>query len=154
MPKLESPFVRKENEKGEYVVTPEINPGYEWVFQDESVLAIEKLHGTNVSVIIEDAMVKSVWNRTERLPFFNKGKRHVMDGLLESYERGYLELDDGQWFGELIGPKVNGNPYKLDKHVWIPFATYAKEHLAYKSWGRYPKTFESISEWFKDLQPL
>ena len=153
MIKIECPFVRKEID-GAYIVTPDIEPGYEWMFEDPTVLAIEKLHGTNVSVIIEDGTIKSVWNRTERLPFFNKGKRHVIDGIQESYSRGYLDLPDGQWFGELIGPKVNGNPYQLDKHIWIPFSTYAREHLAYKSWGKYPKDFNTISEWFKELQPL
>lgn len=153
MPKLESPFVRKDV-NGEYIVTPEITEGYEWVFDDSSVLAIEKLHGTNVSIIIENGQIVSIWNRTSRIPFFCKGKRFILEGLLESHERGYCDLPDGQWFGELIGPKVNGNPYNLDKHVWIPFATYANEHLAYKSWGKYPKTFESMSEWFKTLMPL
>ena len=33
MPKLESPFVRKDI-AGRYLVTPEIAPGYEWVFDD------------------------------------------------------------------------------------------------------------------------
>jgi hypothetical protein len=153
MEKLESPFVRKEI-NGEYVVTPEVVKGYEWVFEDNSVKAIEKLHGTNVSIVVTDGVITSVWNRTERLPFFNKGKRHIMNGVMEAYERGYCELEDGQWFGELIGEKVNGNPYNIKGNVWIPFKTYAAEHLAYKSWGKYPKTFESISEWFKDLQPL
>lgn len=153
MPKLESPFVRKEI-NGAYIVTPEITERYEWVFDDPGVLAIEKLDGTNVSIIIENGQITSIWNRTNRIPFFCKGKRHILEGLLEAHERGYCDLPNGQWFGELIGPKVNGNPYNLDKHVWIPFSTYAREHLAYKSWGKYPKTFESISEWFKTLMPL
>lgn len=154
MPKIESPFVRKEI-NGNYVVTPEIEKGYEWVFTDDKVQAVEKLHGTNVSVLIQDGVVTSVWNRTERIPFFNKGKKHIIEGLLNSYERGYMEfLGDGQHFGELIGKKVNGNPYKIDGHLWLPFNTYCKTHLAYKSWGKYPKTFESISNWFKELMPL
>lgn len=153
-PKIEAPFIRKEI-KGRYVVTPEINPGYEWVFNDDSVMALEKLNGTNVSIVIENGVINSVWNRTQRIPFFNKGKRHIIDGLLESFERGHMALlPDGQHFGELIGPKVNGNPYKLEKHIWIPFNTYCRKHLRYKSWGKYPKTFEAISEWFKELMPL
>jgi len=155
MPKLLSPFVRKMDEEGNYVVTPEITPGYEWVFEDESVMAIEKLHGTNVSVIIEHGQIIAVFNRTERIPFFNKGKRHIIDAVQESYTRGYMEnLLDGQWFGEVIGPKINGNPYKLEKCIWIPFATLAQKHLRYKSWGKYPKDFETLSEWFKELMPL
>lgn len=154
MPKLKSPFVREEI-NGEYVVTDKIEEGYEWVFEDESVMAIEKLHGTNVSIQISDGIIVGIWNRTERIPFFNKGKSHIVQGILESYQKGYMEfLPDGQHFGELIGPKVNGNPYDLDEHIWIPFESYSQKHLRYKCWGKYPKTFESIREWFKELMPL
>ena len=154
MPKLESPFVRKEI-NGIYVVTPEIAEGYEWVFQDDKVLATEKLHGTNVSIVIQDGIITSMFNRTERIPFFNKGKKHITEAVLNSFERGYMEfLPDGQHFGEVIGEKVNGNPYKIQGHLWIPFETYCKKHLAYKSWGKYSKSYESISEWFQTLMPL
>jgi len=153
MPKIECPFVRLNN--GEYCVTDKIAEGYEWVFDDDSIMAIEKLHGTNVSIYIQDGIITGVWNRTERVPFFNKGKSFISLGLLASFGRGYMEfLPDGQHFGELIGEKVNGNPYGIDGHLWIPFSTYAQKHLRYKSWGQYPKDFQTISEWFKDLMPL
>jgi len=151
MPKLESPFVREEN-----IVIDKIAEGYEWVFNDESVMAIEKLHGTNVSIVIIEGAVTEIYNRIERIPFINKGKKWITEGILNSKERGYIdELGDGQHFGELIGPKVNGNPYKLKEHLWIPFSTFCQKHLKYKSWGKYPKDFKTISEWFeKDLIPL
>ena len=76
MPKLESPFVR-EIIDGNYIVTPKITEGYEWVFEDEEVMAIEKLHGTNVSIIIECGMITAIFNRTARIPFFNKGKKFI-----------------------------------------------------------------------------
>lgn len=156
MEKIECPFIRKLNEKGEYLVTPEITPGYSWVFDDPEVICVEKLHGTNVSILIVDGVITGVWNRTERIPFFNKGKKWLIEGVLNSFERGYMEfLPDGQHFGELIGPKVNGNPYKLTEHLWIPFKTFCQKHLRYKSWGKYPKDFNTISNWFeKDLIPL
>lgn len=154
MPKLESPFVRKMIDNN-YLVTDEITEGMEWVFEDESVMAIEKLDGTNVSIQITDGIIVGVWNRTERLPFFNKGKQHIIMGIMNSYVKGYTEfLGDGQHFGELIGPKVNKNPYNLKEHVWIPFETYGQKHLKFNCWGKYPKTFDSISEWFKELMPL
>ena len=154
MQKIESPFVRVMKD-GNYVVKDLIATGYEWVFEDESVMAIEKLHGTNVSILIQDGNITSIWNRTERLPFFNKGKKFIIEGLLNSFERGYMSfLSDGQHFGELIGKKVNGNPYKIEGHLWIPFETFAQKHLRYKSWGKYPKDFNTISEWFKELMPL
>lgn len=156
MPKLESPFKRKTDEKGNYIVYDEINDGMEWVFTDETVMATEKLHGTNVSIVIQDGVITQVYNRTERIPFFNKGKWHIMEGIMESYKRGYTDfLGDGQHFGELIGERVNGNPCKIQGHLWVPFSTYAQEHLRYKSWGKYPKTFQAISDWFeKDIFSL
>ena len=155
-PKLECPFIREKNNKGEYLVTDKINPGYEWCFDNPDVIVEEKLHGTNVSIVIENGVVISVFNRTERIPFINKGKRWIIEGILESYSRGYMDLlPDGQHFGELIGEKVNGNPYNIKGHIWIPFNTYAKEHLKYNSWGKYPKDFKTISEWMeKNLMPL
>jgi len=148
MPKLQSPFVRKVI-NGNYVVTPEIAEGMDWVFTDESVLATEKLDGTDVSIVIENGVIASIWNRTNRIPFFGS-KRFIIDGILESFDRGYCELSDGQWFGELIGERVNGNPLKIEGNLWIPFETYAKDKLAYKSWNKYPKTFETISRWFQE----
>ena len=154
MPKLQSPFVREFNDKHEYVVIDEINPGYEWVFEDPEVIAVEKLDGTNVSIIINENNITDVFNRTARIPFINKGKQFIIEGVQNAYERGYLKfLPNGQHFGEVIGPKLQKNPYKLDKHLFIPFSKLQKEYK-YKSWGKYPKDFESISEWFKNLKPL
>lgn len=138
MPKLMSPFIRRmkcpkcanielNNERktcmvcGEhlrYVVTPEIEPGYEWVFNEgpETVLCTEKLDGTDVSIVIEDAQITQIYNRTGRVPFFNKGKSFIIQGVLESYDRGYCNFSDGQHFGEVIGTKLAGNPYKVDGH--------------------------------------
>ncbi|MBI4981353.1 hypothetical protein HZC30_07420 [Candidatus Woesearchaeota archaeon] len=150
MPKLESPLVRELNEKDEYLVTPEINPEYSWVFEgkEDEVLATEKLDGTDVSIVIENGMITSIWNRTARIPFFCKGKEFIIEGVLEAFQKGYTDLPDGQWFGECIGPKLNGNPYKLEKHLWLPFNTFCREHLAYKSWHKYPKTVENLRGWF------
>ena len=148
MPKIHSPFIR-EMIDGFYVVTPKIDEDYKWVFEEEGVMAVEKLDGTNVSIVVEDGTITHIYNRTTRIPFFNKGKSWIVQGILESYDRGYCNLTDGQYFGELIGPKVQGNPYKLDRHMWIPFQTYGQKHLRYKSWGQYPKDFKAISEWFK-----
>ena len=154
MPKLYSPFVREKTPVG-YCVTPHVEEDYGWVFYDNTVIACEKLNGTNVSILIDNGQVTDVWNRTTRIPFFNHGKRNLIDGIMNSYDRGYIDmLLDGQHFGELIGPKIQGNPYELDAPLWIPFETYSQKKLMYRSWGEYPKTFDSISEWFKDLPSI
>ena len=149
MPKLESPFVRKMIDN-RYVVTPEINLGYEWVFEDDLVMAIEKINGTNVSILIEDGEIIGIWNRKNHIPFFSKGNSIITKGLLNSFDCGYCNLPDGQHFGELVGGRINGNLYNLKEPRWLPFETFCKEHLRYKSWGRYPKNFDTISKWFKD----
>lgn len=150
MPKLESPFKRKVI-NGIYIVTPEIEEGYEWVFdgKEDEVLCTEKLDGTDVSIIIEQGKITRIFNRTNEIPFFNKGSKHIVEGVLNSYERGYCDFTDGQYFGEVIGPKLQGNPYKLTEHLWIPFESYVRDHLTYKSWHKYPKTFDNITNWFK-----
>lgn len=154
MPKLQCPFVRKKID-GTYVVTPEIAEGMKWVFEDDAVVAVEKLHGTNVSILIQDGVITGVWNRTERVPFFNKGKKHIIEAVLNSYERGYTEfLADGQHFGEVVGPKLQGNPYELKEHLWVPFSLL-QDQCSYESWGRYPKTYDALSKWFEEaLIPL
>lgn len=157
MPKLESPFVRK-NINGIYVVTPKISKGYEWVFEDESVIATEKLNGQNMSIYIKDGMITHLWSKGRRIfPFARlPDKRVFIDAILNSYDRGWIEfLSDGQHFGEVVGIGVEGNQYRLKEVLWIPFETFVKENLVYKSWGKYPKTFQAISDWFKEgLMPL
>ncbi|MEK6882123.1 MAG: RNA ligase family protein [Nanoarchaeota archaeon] len=146
MQKLESPFVRTEIDK-EYIVTSYITEGYKWVFEDPEVIATEKLDGTNVSIVVEDGIIKSIWNRENRIQIFT-GDWRINEALVESAKKGCIPKEDGQHFGEVIGPNVNGNPYKLDKHIWLPLK-YIHKHYYYTSWGKYPKTFEAISEWFE-----
>lgn len=149
-PKIESPFIRKLNEKNEYLVTPEINPGYEWVLEgkEDEVACMEKFDGTDVSVIVENSKILAIYNRLNKIELFEKGTRNIIEGLLESKDRGFLDLPDGQHFGELIGEKINGNPYNLQGNLWIPFMTYGMNSLVYKSWHKYPKSFDGIREWF------
>lgn len=154
MKKLECPFVR-EMVDGNYIVVDEIMEGMEWVFEDDSVMAIEKLHGTNILILLQGGIVTGIWNRTQRVPFFNKGKMHIVRGVMNSFEKGYIDkLTDGLHFGELIGNKMMKNEYGLDDNLWIPFESFGQKHLRYKSWGKYPKDFKTISEWFKELMPL
>jgi hypothetical protein len=63
--KLHCPFIRKDFKVNEddwkkyghelqlrqpkaYLVVNEINPGYEWIFEDSETIAVEKLDGSNV----------------------------------------------------------------------------------------------------------
>jgi hypothetical protein len=148
MPKLHSPFVRKMIDK-RYVVTPEIDEDFKWVFEDDEVIATEKLDGTNVSIIIENGKVTRVFNRKNEIQIFGSKQRFIIEGVMNAFDRGYCNFTDGQYFGEVIGPKLQKNPLGSKEHLWIPFEKVRKSY-SYKSWGKYPKDFDNISTWFKD----
>lgn len=164
MPKIHCPFVRVEDEEtNTYKVIDEINTdddgnSYDWVFNDPRTMAIEKIDGTNVSVVIQNGQVTDVFNRTNRIPLMPTDTYHqrIIKGILNTLSRGYLDmLINGQYFGELVGPKINGNHHKLDDWLFVPFKTYAQKKLKYKSYGKYGTDFDSLESWFKDgLIPL
>jgi hypothetical protein len=60
-----------------------------------------------------------------------------------------VEKLDGEQAGEVIGPKLQGNPYKLTQHEWVPFER-AIEVLKYKSFHEHERTFDNFSSWFKN----
>jgi len=149
MPKLESPFVRQQHGR-RFLVTPEVAPGYEWVFGDPNVIATEKLNGTNVSVVLALWHVKAVYNRTNRIDPWESGSPAVA-AVRNAWRRKRIpQVEFGQFFGEAVGPRIQGNPYGLTDCEWVPFATYARTKLRYRSWGKYPKDFETISRWLRE----
>lgn len=158
--KIHAPFVRSENENGAYTVDDRVNDDFEWVFEDDSVKAVEKLDGENVAVYVDtDGVVSEIYTREGNLvkPFETQNEAHISKGVIDAFERGWVDRylePETLHYGELVGPQVKENPYDLDQHMWVPFE-YARENLYYKSWGDYPKTFETISGWFESgLIPL
>ena len=165
-PKIECPFVRKKyavdranwKKHGKklqlrnpevYLVTPEINPGYEWVFEDDT-MAVEKLDGTNVKLLTENGRLTSLYNRKNPIDPLQimKGKTFIIEGIFRAVQKGYVEKDREQ-AGEVIGPKLQGNPYRLDNHIWYPFSKAVKQ-LSYRSFHEHEKNFDNWSGWFKD----
>lgn len=160
-PKLKSPFVRGSNEACHWVVTPQIEEGYEWVFNDAGVRAVDKLDGTNTCVLVKDGELLAVDNRTTRV--FNggpinsslgKGGSRFIMGVLRAIERGYLGKT-GRFYGELIGPGINGNRHQETDFLFVPFDRLL-ENCHWHSWigNKYPKTYNSISDWFRELPSL
>lgn len=166
-PKLHCPFVRKifsvnpEQWKKEgaplglrepevYLVINQMNPGCEWVFEDPETVAVEKLNGTNVKILTENGRLAALQNRLNMIDPLQimKGKTFIVEGIFRSIAKGYV-LENGEQWGELIGPKVQGNPLKLDAHEWYPFEK-AMEHLRYRSFHEHERTFDNWSSWFKE----
>ncbi len=166
-PKLECPFARRIHAVDKdgwqkhgkqmglknpevYLVDDEIRPGYEWVFEDPDTIAIEKLNGTNIKLLTDKGRLIAVQNRKNVIDPLQivKGKSFILEGIFMSIGKGYVKLD-GEQSGELIGPKVQGNPYRLDLHEWYPF-DLAIERLSYRSFHEYERTFANLSSWFRD----
>lgn len=166
-PKIQCPFVRrifhvnKEDWKNHghlfqlrspevYLVVNLINQGYEWVFEDSETIAVEKLNGSNIKLMTKDGRLVALQNRENVIDPLQviKGKTFILEGVFQSIGKGYVDAD-GEQTGELIGPKVQGNPYNLDVHLWYPF-TKAIKHLSYRSFYEHERTFDNWSSWFKD----
>jgi hypothetical protein len=166
-PKLQCPFIRQtfqvDNDdfhrhrrklhlrKPEvYLVVERVNPGYEWVFDDPDTFAVEKLDGTNIKIKTENGRLVAFQNRKNVIDPLQiiSGNTHLIEGLFRSIGKGYVE-PDGEQAGELIGPKVNGNPYRLDMHEWYPFHK-AITALRYKSFHEHERTFDNWSAWFRE----
>ncbi len=146
MPKLLSPFLRKEV-NDVYVCIPKIKEEFKWIFSEECI-AVEKLDGTNVSIIVKDNKIVGVYNRLNPINLFKKGNKRFAEGIIEAIDKGYIDLEkmeDGQYFGELIGPSVNKNPYNLERHLWVPFS-YMKEHFRFKFWDKLVPEFKDKSD--------
>ena len=171
-PKIECPFVRKTYRVNKsdwkkygsrlglrapevYLVTPEVNKGYEWVFEEDTVYATEKLHGTNVCISVEDGRLIEVQNRLNPVDIFKVVGRkeglpssaRFVEGILNASSKNLIE-DNLIQYGEMIGPSINGNLHQLESHLFYPF-NQARKFLRYKSFEKYPKDFMGWSNWFK-----
>ncbi|MFA6572007.1 MAG: hypothetical protein WCT77_12315 [Bacteroidota bacterium] len=166
-PKLYCPFIRQTfkvnkddfrrignkfglREPEAYLAVDRINPGYEWVIDDPDTFAVEKLNGTNVKLFTEKGRLIALQNRKNIIDPLQilHGKTFIIEGIFMSIAKGYVK-EDGEQAGELIGPKLQGNPYKLSNHEWYPFEK-AVGSLRYKSFDKHARSFDNWDAWFKD----
>jgi len=166
-PKIQCPFIRKDFFVNEgdwkkhgrklqlrspkaYLVVNEINPGYEWVIDDPNTFAVEKLDGTNIKLKTENGRLVSLMNRKNVIDPLQiiKGKTFIIEGIFRAIQKGYIDKD-GIQAGELIGPKLQGNPYELNNHIFYPFSKAIK-HLKYRSFYEHDRNFDNWESWFKD----
>ncbi len=139
-----------------YLATPEINPDVyvSWVW-DEDAYAVEKLHGTNLCIEMKEGCLETMQNRLNPMNFTKLvgNKQGIakagrfLEGVIHAAERNYLHRD-GVEYGELIGPSMNQNIHKTDRHLWYPFKR-AQKQLRYNSFGKFPKEYWGWSEWFR-----
>lgn len=100
----------------------------------DALYATEKLDGTNVRVTVRHGQPMRLEKRR------NPSKAQKAEGITEPWYveasrddpadrfifeamdgRGFLACPDGEWPGEAIGPKIQGNPLDLPEHRLILF---------------------------------
>ncbi len=141
MKKMKSLFVREFSEGHSVKVTPEVANGYDWVINGEGV-ATRKWDGT--CSLIENGEISRRYDckkgKTPPVGFVPADNPDPVTGhwpgwvkidkwnpkgdekfFVEAYMNTFGDLknipENGTY--ELCGPKINGNPEKLEKHIFI-----------------------------------
>lgn len=155
-PKIESPFERTYNQYGRFTVDNHVKDDYRWVFgRAAEVECVEKLDGINCAVQLNDGDVVDVATRRDDrgmnrvLTYGSTEHHHIVRGVQNAVRRGLLEdLGEGWFSGEVVGPKVQGNPHNVEEHIFAPF-DWLRERCQYKSYGKYSTEYGAISDWFE-----
>lgn len=152
MEKIPTLFVRDENDRKH--VTDEVTPGCEWVLAGEGV-ATRKYDGTCVMFDGEAWWARREVKKDQVRP---TGFKMVSFDPVTLKTMGWVPIEDSSFYKffreavvrwmtdpmdnrvgtyELIGPKINGNPEKVNEHILI------KHELAERM-GNGPETAEEI----------
>lgn len=124
----------------DFKVIDQVRAGCEWVFQGEGA-ATEKLDGTNIRLTIRSGEIVRVEKR--RNPNKVQKKKGIVDGWYvdaDAYSpedrwiheaAGNTDVSDwpdGEHSCEALGPRIQGNPLNLDRHLCVPFDLQIPEY--------------------------
>ena len=151
MKKIKTIFERDWNNTGKI-----LEQYAEGVIPQELLLCVatEKLDGTNIRVTVRNHIVVRVEKR--RNP--DKIQKHkgiidpwYVDASESSEDKWIMEavkntdfssIPDGEWSGEALGPAIQGNPLKLDKHIVVFFSLGQAPVFE-----DVPVTYQGLKEW-------
>ena len=120
-------------ETEDYIYTPKIRAGSEWVENGEGVIT-EKLDGTSVRLTVRLGKIVRVERRRNPTreekrpgividPWYMDARtddpqaKHILDAALNT---DVTALPDGEYTAEAIGPFIQGNPLGLGYKVCVP----------------------------------
>ena len=133
-----------------------------------SWVATEKIDGANVRVTVRNGTLVRIEARR------NPTRRQKEAGIVEPWYRdaepvevnspdkwlrdaaanvNYQGIPDGEWSAEAVGPKIQGNPLKLEEHTLYFFSLIPwKDSLSATInipaiYGRVPFDFEELRDW-------
>jgi hypothetical protein len=146
-------------ERGEdFKVVNRPKAGCEWVFAGEGT-PTEKLDGTNIRITVRAGQVVRVEKRVN--PTKVQKAKGIVDGWYmdadehDPADRYVFEavrntdasgLPDGEHPCEALGPKIQGNPLGLEKHVCVPF------NLTAPDLGAVPRDYAGLAAFLARLE--
>lgn len=159
-PKLDSPFLRAgELLKKKYTCIDEIVPGFEWCFDIDQCFVSEKLDGTNVKIEVRGNELL-IFGRNVNIPegyqqceLNDRQYKYIVQSVINYVGDKEKKMQDGIFYGESIGPRIQKNPYRLEKHKWFNFDPMAGDIMQYTD---YPQTsnFPEWREWMLNIKSL
>lgn len=121
-------------------------------------IATEKLDGTNVRVTIRNEGVVRLEKRRNPTNI-QKQKGIIEPWYIDAYEHekadkyifeavkctDFKGVEDGEWSGEALGPKIQANPLNLENHIIFLFSHPSwREKITFKDT---PVTYQELIEW-------
>lgn len=89
-----------------------------------NMMISEKLDGTNASITIKDGEIVCVASKNRPItPGKNSDNYGFAQWVLDNHDE-LLKLGEGYHPGEWCGPKIQDNPYNLEKRTWFIFNTF------------------------------
>lgn len=124
-------------------------------FNFNEAVATEKLDGTNVRLTVRNHMLVRLEKRRNPTKI-EKYKGIVEPWYVDAYETDpgdkYIweaakntdlsQIEDGEYSGEALGTKIQGNPLNLDKHIVVLF-TLGQAPV----FENVPTTYDELKEW-------
>ena len=142
----------------DFKVVDKVREGCEWVFDGHGA-ATEKLDGTNVRLTTRSGHLVRLEKR--RNPSKLEKARGIIDGWYVDADehapedrwiweaaRGtdVSEWPDGEHSCEALGPKVQGNPLGLSRHLCVPFNIEVPVYKVAK------RTFDGLREFLSEME--
>jgi hypothetical protein len=135
---------------------PEVAEDWKWCFDPTQCYVLEKLNGTNVKLEVDgDKLTILARNQKHKgyieVNLNNPEHKYILQGVANAIASRKKRFESKVYYGEVIGVKYQGNPYRMDTHLWVNFEPFRGGVEVYKD---YPKTsdFEAWKEWILQLK--
>jgi len=131
-----------------------------FLLRETKSVATEKLDGTNIRLTIRNHQVVRVEKRCNPSKIqkhqdiiepwyidvdeFNPQDKYIVEAVKS---RTYEKINDGEWSGEAIGKKIQGNPLNLDGHTVCLFSCDEAPKF-----DNVPTDYEGLKKWLPEQE--